>query len=712
MDPMMNVINLVTPTRSPAQSKTAAAAAITPPNGGKFQVGTIVEVARRKWPGINQEGGTARIQRVHEDATYDVKYVVDRRREKHVEAKYITLPQPLSARTPTPTNVESSPSSGTDSCKSSRGTRSSGRKRSKKIAVSPLRVSKRLKSSVVDRENRANASSRGPISGTATGRQTARKKKTVAPLSTRKANAPANKSSKKLKKTVRNVSSKSGRLKIASEKTKHSKSKKKSKGKTQGTVKTRAVKNRAKATKKHKQRGPPPAPISKKAPALTKTSQKQKIVAELEGKSLVGIPVREFFSSYGFYTGIVASCSPANCPSEEEEYTVVYFDGSRLPRRRKQLIRKLAPDTWSELQTKALSIVDEHLSPAERQAVTQAWINSPHLKSLESCTVDATTAISEAERQPDVERTVFYKLRANRRKSGSVDHEWPGVQLDYWPSNSLFTALCLFEDSSINDAACCAGCNLLKDFMLLHSSSMVAPQELYDLLLDKLAHAESAVQLDLLSSTLQALMRSAMPGDVKNAWRPHSWQVLSTSLSIVRRGLNPNNSMEFRSACACIQLLAEHVRTDISSFSEATSRRTSVTTLGNWFVKTAANPESHDRSFHEIMKMLFGIHLLVEKLVHGSGTTAERVAAAQLSVDTDRLMQACIWTLLNDVCDKSCRLELVSDLAFIAHDFKRASSHTLDLSFVSNELRQDLASLIGRARGNHLPELRELLQNV
>mmetsp|Transcript_28908 Transcript_28908/g.69674 ORF Transcript_28908/g.69674 Transcript_28908/m.69674 type:complete len:1209 (-) Transcript_28908:103-3729(-) len=72
---------------------------------GPFDIGTIVFVEARTWPGINELGGVARILKVHRREkgdnqdeggggtviTYDVKYVVECRREKGVEEDYVTL---------------------------------------------------------------------------------------------------------------------------------------------------------------------------------------------------------------------------------------------------------------------------------------------------------------------------------------------------------------------------------------------------------------------------------------------------------------------------------------------------------------------------------------------------------------------------------------------------------------------------------------------
>ena len=67
-------------------------------NAARFEIGTIVAVRDRQWPGQNKAGGVARLVAVHldgddedEDVTYDVKYVLEPRRELGVEAKYVSL---------------------------------------------------------------------------------------------------------------------------------------------------------------------------------------------------------------------------------------------------------------------------------------------------------------------------------------------------------------------------------------------------------------------------------------------------------------------------------------------------------------------------------------------------------------------------------------------------------------------------------------------
>ena len=47
--------------------------------------GDLVEVMRRKWAGVNDEGGLAKVTKVHSDEAVDIKYVMDNRRVKEVD---------------------------------------------------------------------------------------------------------------------------------------------------------------------------------------------------------------------------------------------------------------------------------------------------------------------------------------------------------------------------------------------------------------------------------------------------------------------------------------------------------------------------------------------------------------------------------------------------------------------------------------------------
>lgn len=69
----------------------------------KFQVGTVVSVEPRSWPGMNSSGGVARVTKVHPSLAaidggsagsctkYDVAYVVYRKKEKGIEERYVSF---------------------------------------------------------------------------------------------------------------------------------------------------------------------------------------------------------------------------------------------------------------------------------------------------------------------------------------------------------------------------------------------------------------------------------------------------------------------------------------------------------------------------------------------------------------------------------------------------------------------------------------------
>lgn len=65
----------------------------------KFDVGTLVFVEARTWPGMNKLGGVARVTKVHmptrnstlDSVKYDVAYVIETRREKMVDEQYVSL---------------------------------------------------------------------------------------------------------------------------------------------------------------------------------------------------------------------------------------------------------------------------------------------------------------------------------------------------------------------------------------------------------------------------------------------------------------------------------------------------------------------------------------------------------------------------------------------------------------------------------------------
>lgn len=54
-----------------------------------FEVGALVEVAPRTWPGINKEGGTGRVTARHDDGTYDVKFVVTGGHEARIPPRFV-----------------------------------------------------------------------------------------------------------------------------------------------------------------------------------------------------------------------------------------------------------------------------------------------------------------------------------------------------------------------------------------------------------------------------------------------------------------------------------------------------------------------------------------------------------------------------------------------------------------------------------------------
>lgn len=61
-----------------------------------IDVGSIVSVQSRTWPGVNQPGGVAKVEAIHiaesdGSLSYDVRYVIDRRREKNVDAVFVKL---------------------------------------------------------------------------------------------------------------------------------------------------------------------------------------------------------------------------------------------------------------------------------------------------------------------------------------------------------------------------------------------------------------------------------------------------------------------------------------------------------------------------------------------------------------------------------------------------------------------------------------------
>lgn len=55
-----------------------------------FEVGDIIDVKSRSWPGINKQGGIAKIVKVNDDKSYDVSYVLGGK-EKRVDAVFCSI---------------------------------------------------------------------------------------------------------------------------------------------------------------------------------------------------------------------------------------------------------------------------------------------------------------------------------------------------------------------------------------------------------------------------------------------------------------------------------------------------------------------------------------------------------------------------------------------------------------------------------------------
>ena len=67
---------------------------LTPePFVSSFKVGNVVEVARRKQPGVNEEGGVAEIMEVNSrrQVLYRVRYVLDKREENELDDSILKL---------------------------------------------------------------------------------------------------------------------------------------------------------------------------------------------------------------------------------------------------------------------------------------------------------------------------------------------------------------------------------------------------------------------------------------------------------------------------------------------------------------------------------------------------------------------------------------------------------------------------------------------
>lgn len=52
-----------------------------------FTQGQVVKVLQRQWPGVNKEGGIARVTKVNPDSTLAVEYVIGNDRESSVHVK-------------------------------------------------------------------------------------------------------------------------------------------------------------------------------------------------------------------------------------------------------------------------------------------------------------------------------------------------------------------------------------------------------------------------------------------------------------------------------------------------------------------------------------------------------------------------------------------------------------------------------------------------
>lgn len=59
-----------------------------------FAVHQLVKVAQRQWPGVNKEGGDARVVQMNEDGTVAVAYIIGNRSEAsvHVKVRSTALP--------------------------------------------------------------------------------------------------------------------------------------------------------------------------------------------------------------------------------------------------------------------------------------------------------------------------------------------------------------------------------------------------------------------------------------------------------------------------------------------------------------------------------------------------------------------------------------------------------------------------------------------
>ncbi|CAK9014593.1 Breast cancer type 1 susceptibility protein (RING finger protein 53) (RING-type E3 ubiquitin transferase BRCA1), partial [Durusdinium trenchii] len=55
-----------------------------------LQVGGHVTVARRMWPGVNKPGGVGKITKVNADGSFDVKYMLDGRRDRAIPVEFVS----------------------------------------------------------------------------------------------------------------------------------------------------------------------------------------------------------------------------------------------------------------------------------------------------------------------------------------------------------------------------------------------------------------------------------------------------------------------------------------------------------------------------------------------------------------------------------------------------------------------------------------------
>lgn len=72
-----------------SQRRNGSKAAKSGPTPDSIQVGTIVEVEARTWPGVNKHGGVGRVTSVNEDGTFNIAYVLGGK-ESHVESTFVS----------------------------------------------------------------------------------------------------------------------------------------------------------------------------------------------------------------------------------------------------------------------------------------------------------------------------------------------------------------------------------------------------------------------------------------------------------------------------------------------------------------------------------------------------------------------------------------------------------------------------------------------